>query len=133
MSVKYEGAASSFFFGTLVILSYSCGILKTLADFQVLSGFTPHGCFDDYILFYYKCLQGYRLVPIEFEKDDELNYHAEFVAAASSLRGRNYGIPSADKLQVLILSFVKFLSNYLHVSSALRTRVTNIVGVRALS
>lgn len=49
---------------------------------------------------YLKCSQGYRLVPIEFEKDDEHNYHVEFVAAASSLRGRNYGIPSTDKLQV---------------------------------
>lgn len=46
------------------------------------------------------CSQGYRLVAIEFEKDDEHNYHVEFVAAASSLRGRNYGIPSTDKLQV---------------------------------
>lgn len=39
-------------------------------------------------------------MPIEFEKDDEHNYHVDFVAAASSLRGRNYGIPSTDKLQV---------------------------------
>lgn len=39
-------------------------------------------------------------MPIEFEKDDEHNYHVEFVAAASSLRGRNYGIPATDKLQV---------------------------------
>ncbi|KAG0581190.1 hypothetical protein KC19_4G230900 [Ceratodon purpureus] len=48
-------------------------------------------------------LAGYRLVPIEFEKDDEHNYHAEFIAAASSLRGRNYGIPSTDKLQARLL------------------------------
>lgn len=52
------------------------------------------------VLFRLECPQGYRLVPIEFEKDDEHNYHVEFVAAASSLRGRNYGIPSTDKLQV---------------------------------
>lgn len=48
-------------------------------------------------------LAGYRLVPIEFEKDDEHNYHVEFVAAASSLRGRNYGIPSTDKLQARLV------------------------------
>ena len=51
-------------------------------------------------MFCFEYSQGYRLVPIAFEKDDEHNYHAEFVAAASSLRGRNYGIPSTDKLQV---------------------------------
>uniref|UniRef100_A0A7I4DHT6 Ubiquitin-activating enzyme E1 C-terminal domain-containing protein n=1 Tax=Physcomitrium patens TaxID=3218 RepID=A0A7I4DHT6_PHYPA len=47
--------------------------------------------------------KGYRLVPVEFEKDDEHNYHAEFVAAASSLRGRNYGIPSTNKLQARLV------------------------------
>ncbi|XP_024370557.1 ubiquitin-activating enzyme E1 1 isoform X3 [Physcomitrium patens] len=33
---------------------------------------------------------------IEFEKDDGHNYHAEYAATASSLRGRNYGIPGTD-------------------------------------
>jgi Ubiquitin-activating enzyme active site/ThiF family len=40
-------------------------------------------------------LAGYRLSPIEFEKDFDL--HVEFVTSASNLRARNYGIQSADK------------------------------------
>jgi ubiquitin-activating enzyme E1 len=40
-------------------------------------------------------LAGYRLTPIEFEKDFDL--HVEFVTSASNLRARNYGIQSADK------------------------------------
>jgi ubiquitin-activating enzyme E1 len=45
-------------------------------------------------------LVGYRLTPIEFEKDDERNFHVEFVAAAANLRAQNYGIPATDKLEV---------------------------------
>jgi hypothetical protein len=45
-------------------------------------------------------MQGYRLTPIEFEKDDERNFHVEFVAAAANLRAQNYGIPATDKLEV---------------------------------
>lgn len=48
-------------------------------------------------------LAGYRLVPIEFQKDDEHSFHAEFVAAAASLRAQNYGIPSTDKLQARLV------------------------------
>ncbi|KAL3688917.1 hypothetical protein R1sor_015226 [Riccia sorocarpa] len=44
-------------------------------------------------------LAGYRLTPIDFQKDDERNFHAEFVATAASLRACNYGIPVSDKLQ----------------------------------
>lgn len=40
-------------------------------------------------------LAGYRLSPIEFEKDFDL--HVEFVTSASNLRARNYGIQRADK------------------------------------
>jgi len=40
-------------------------------------------------------LAGYRLTPIEFEKD--FDTHVEFVTAASNLRARNYGIQTADK------------------------------------
>ena len=40
-------------------------------------------------------LAGYRLSPIEFEKD--LDLHVEFGTSASNLRARNYGIPTADK------------------------------------
>jgi ubiquitin-activating enzyme E1 len=41
-------------------------------------------------------LAGYRMVPVEFEKDDDTNYHMAFITAASNLRATNYSIPTAD-------------------------------------
>ena len=32
-------------------------------------------------------------VPAEFEKDDDSNYHIDFIHAAANLRARNYKIP----------------------------------------
>jgi len=37
-------------------------------------------------------LAGYRMVPAEFEKDDDTNHHMDFITAASNLRALNYGI-----------------------------------------
>ncbi|KRZ62727.1 Ubiquitin-like modifier-activating enzyme 1 [Trichinella nativa] len=37
-----------------------------------------------------------RLVPIDFEKDDDTNHHMEFITAASNLRAENYKIEKAD-------------------------------------
>ncbi len=42
-------------------------------------------------------LAGYRMSPCEFEKDDDTNFHMDFITAASNLRARNYGIGEADK------------------------------------
>ncbi|KAI5793095.1 hypothetical protein EDC01DRAFT_630094 [Geopyxis carbonaria] len=42
-------------------------------------------------------MAGYRLVKVDFEKDDDSNYHMDFITAASNLRALNYGIPTADK------------------------------------
>jgi len=42
-------------------------------------------------------LAGYRLTKVEFEKDDDTNYHMDFITAASNLRALNYAIPTADK------------------------------------
>ncbi|GAA5909138.1 E1 ubiquitin-activating protein UBA1 [Sporobolomyces salmoneus] len=42
-------------------------------------------------------LAGYRMVPAEFEKDDDTNHHMDFITAASNLRALNYGIKTADK------------------------------------
>ncbi|CAJ1353041.1 unnamed protein product [Effrenium voratum] len=36
------------------------------------------------------------LQPAEFEKDDDSNFHIQFIAAAANLRARNYKIPEAD-------------------------------------
>ncbi|GAK67598.1 ubiquitin activating enzyme [Moesziomyces antarcticus] len=44
-------------------------------------------------------LAGFRLQPIEMEKDDDLNHHMDFITAASNLRATNYGISPADKHQ----------------------------------
>jgi ubiquitin-activating enzyme E1 len=40
-----------------------------------------------------------RMVPIDFEKDDELNGHVAFVNAASNLRAIVYGIPTVDFME----------------------------------
>ncbi|PCH41139.1 ubiquitin activating enzyme [Wolfiporia cocos MD-104 SS10] len=42
-------------------------------------------------------LVGYRLNPVEFEKDDDTNFHIDFITAASNLRAMNYKIPVADR------------------------------------
>uniref|UniRef100_A0A8C2JBG7 Ubiquitin-like modifier activating enzyme 1 n=1 Tax=Cyprinus carpio TaxID=7962 RepID=A0A8C2JBG7_CYPCA len=39
----------------------------------------------------------YKLCPIEFEKDDDTNFHMDFIVAASNLRAENYDIPPADR------------------------------------
>lgn len=42
-------------------------------------------------------LVGYRLTPVEFEKDDDTNFHIDFITAASNLRAMNYNINPADR------------------------------------
>ncbi|KJE96221.1 ubiquitin-like modifier-activating enzyme 1 [Capsaspora owczarzaki ATCC 30864] len=42
-------------------------------------------------------LAGYRLKPVEFEKDDDTNFHMDFITATSNLRAANYGIAPADR------------------------------------
>ncbi|XP_034022237.1 ubiquitin-like modifier-activating enzyme 1 [Thalassophryne amazonica] len=37
--------------------------------------------------------------PIEFEKDDDTNFHIDFIVAASNLRAENYDIPAVDHHQ----------------------------------
>ena len=44
-----------------------------------------------------KSMPGFRLNPVEFEKDDDTNYHIDFITAASNLRAMNYDIPLADR------------------------------------
>lgn len=38
-----------------------------------------------------------KLVEIEFEKDDDTNFHMDFIVATSNLRAENYDIPPADR------------------------------------
>ena len=44
-----------------------------------------------------KSLQGFKLEPVEFEKDDDTNHHIDFITAASNLRASNYAIQEADR------------------------------------
>lgn len=37
------------------------------------------------------------VVPADFEKDDDSNYHIDFITACSNLRARNYKIAEADR------------------------------------
>ncbi|KAJ2783125.1 E1 ubiquitin-activating protein [Coemansia javaensis] len=42
---------------------------------------------------------GVRLAPADFEKDDDSNFHIDFITAASNMRAANYGIAPADRLR----------------------------------
>ncbi|PWN37268.1 ubiquitin-activating enzyme E1 [Meira miltonrushii] len=42
-------------------------------------------------------LAGFRLVPADFEKDDDSNFHIDYITAASNLRAINYSIQPADR------------------------------------
>ncbi|KAE9964230.1 E1 ubiquitin-activating protein [Venturia inaequalis] len=44
-----------------------------------------------------KSLAGFKLAPVEFEKDDDTNHHIDFITAASNLRAENYTIATADR------------------------------------
>ncbi|KAI9758247.1 MAG: E1 ubiquitin-activating protein [Candelina submexicana] len=44
-----------------------------------------------------KTMAGFRLEPVEFEKDDDSNFHIDFITAASNLRAENYSIAQADR------------------------------------
>ncbi|KAH7417956.1 putative ubiquitin-activating enzyme E1 1 [Cadophora sp. MPI-SDFR-AT-0126] len=44
-----------------------------------------------------KQLAGFKLDPVEFEKDDDTNHHIDFITAASNLRAENYKIELADR------------------------------------
>jgi len=45
-------------------------------------------------------LAGYKLNSIDFEKDDDTNFHMDFITATSNLRATNYSIPIADKHKI---------------------------------
>ncbi|ETS82511.1 Ubiquitin-activating enzyme [Pestalotiopsis fici W106-1] len=42
-------------------------------------------------------MAGFKLTPVEFEKDDDTNHHIDFITAASNLRAENYKIEQADR------------------------------------
>lgn len=44
-----------------------------------------------------KTLGGAKLTPVEFEKDDDSNFHIDFINATSNLRAENYRITTVDR------------------------------------
>ena len=44
-----------------------------------------------------------RVFEIVFEKDDDTNFHIDFIVAASNLRAQNYEIQTADRHKVIII------------------------------
>jgi len=49
-------------------------------------------------------LAGAKLSPVEFEKDDDTNFHIDFITACSNLRAENYSIATADKYQTKLIA-----------------------------
>jgi len=49
-------------------------------------------------------LGGLKLNPVEFEKDDNRNFHIDFVSSAANLRASNYVIPTVDRLQAKLIA-----------------------------
>ncbi|XP_043724926.1 ubiquitin-activating enzyme E1 1-like isoform X3 [Telopea speciosissima] len=47
---------------------------------------------------------GFRMNPIQFEKDDDTNYHMDLIAALANMRARNYSIPEVDKLKAKFIA-----------------------------
>lgn len=39
-----------------------------------------------------------------FEKDDDTNFHMEFIAGLANMRARNYKIPEVDKLKAKLIA-----------------------------
>jgi ubiquitin-activating enzyme E1 len=46
----------------------------------------------------------YKMKPIQFEKDDDTNYHMDLIAALANMRARNYRIPEVDKLKAKFIA-----------------------------
>jgi len=46
----------------------------------------------------------YRLAVVEFEKDDDANFHMDAIAGLSNMRARNYQIPEVDKLKAKLIA-----------------------------
>lgn len=47
---------------------------------------------------------GYKMNPIQFEKDDDTNFHMDLIAGLANMRARNYGIPEVDKLKAKFIA-----------------------------
>lgn len=50
------------------------------------------------------CSGGLTVTPLEFEKDDDTNFHMDFIVAASNLRATNYKIAPVDRHQSKLIA-----------------------------
>jgi ubiquitin-activating enzyme E1 len=48
--------------------------------------------------------KGYKLAPVTFEKDDDSNFHMDFIAGLANMRARNYKIPEVDKFKAKLIA-----------------------------
>ncbi|KAF8096482.1 hypothetical protein N665_0307s0013 [Sinapis alba] len=46
----------------------------------------------------------FRMKPIQFEKDDDTNYHMDMIAGLANMRARNYSVPEVDKLKAKFIA-----------------------------
>ncbi|CAH9073316.1 unnamed protein product [Cuscuta europaea] len=46
----------------------------------------------------------FKMKPIQFEKDDDTNYHMDLIAGLANMRARNYSIPEVDKLKAKFIA-----------------------------
>jgi len=49
-------------------------------------------------------LAGQRISPLSFEKDDDTNFHMDFIRSFANLRARNYSIEEVDALQAKLIA-----------------------------
>ncbi|GLT71501.1 hypothetical protein SLA2020_435150 [Shorea laevis] len=49
-------------------------------------------------------IPGFRMKPIQFEKDDDTNFHMDMIAGLANMRARNYSIPEVDKLKAKFIA-----------------------------
>ncbi|XP_020170686.1 ubiquitin-activating enzyme E1 3 [Aegilops tauschii subsp. strangulata] len=51
-----------------------------------------------------KLPSGFQMKPIQFEKDDDTNFHMDLIAGLANMRARNYGIQVVDKLKAKFIA-----------------------------
>lgn len=66
-------------------------------------------------------LTGFKMEPVDFEKDDDTNHHIEFIASCSNCRAQNYFIETADRQKT------KFIAG--RIIPAIATTTSLVTGI----